>query len=61
MHTYLHACMDGWMDGSTVHAQGTPSYTVNGPEAGFFFLVCLFATTTEVHLSVPVSPALVVY
>lgn len=30
------------MDGSTVHAQGTPSYTVYGPEADFFFFsVCL--------------------
>lgn len=38
--------MDGWMDGSTVHAQGTPSYTVYGPEA-LFFLFCLFATTSS--------------
>lgn len=42
------------MDGSTVHAQGTPSYTVYGPEADFFFLfVCHMKFTSPFQFHAP--------
>lgn len=47
--------MDGWMDGPTVHAQGTPSYTVYGPEADFFsfLFVCHMKFTSPFQFHPP--------